>query len=172
MVKARAISWGNSAMKANFSVSWERVNESEASAVCPRLTGAYIMDVQEFTRAYMVCALWSSNDANDETGGNPLDDNYTPDDIAPETAETMREDCARFIRENAADLAAYAEERAGLEWSAATLAGHDFWLTRNRHGTGFWDRGLSEELGERLTAAAHAFGETWLYVGDDGKIYS
>lgn len=101
-----------------------------------------------------------------------LAENETPEDFTPETAETMREDCARFIRENAADLAAYAEERAGLEWSAASLAGHDFWLTRNHHGAGFWDRGLSEELGERLTAAAQAFGTVDLYTGDDGKIYA
>lgn len=36
-------------------------------------------------------------------------------------------------------------------------AGHDLWLTRSGHGTGFWDRGLGE-LGDRLTEAAKSYG--------------
>lgn len=50
------------------------------------------------------------------------------------------------------------------------MVGHDFWLTRNRHGAGFWDRGL-DVLGDRLTAAAHAYGEASLMLGDDGKVH-
>jgi hypothetical protein len=49
-------------------------------------------------------------------------------------------------------------------------AGHDFWLTRNHHGCGFWDRGLGE-LGDQLTKASQQFDEIDLYVGDDGKLY-
>lgn len=45
-------------------------------------------------------------------------------------------------------------------------AGTDYWLTRNRHGAGFWDRGL-EQLGTELTAAAHADGSLDLYRSDD-----
>lgn len=52
------------------------------------------------------------------------------------------------------------------------LAGHDFWLTRNGHGAGFWDRSeLDKPTQGRLTKAAHAFGNSDLYVGDDGRIY-
>lgn len=49
-------------------------------------------------------------------------------------------------------------------------AGHDFWLTRNGHGAGFWDRGMGK-LGDRLADAARAYGSVDLYVGDDKKIY-
>lgn len=49
--------------------------------------------------------------------------------------------------------------------------GHDFWLTRNHHGAGFWDRGLSNGRGKILTDIAHSFGELILYVGDDGQIH-
>ena len=49
--------------------------------------------------------------------------------------------------------------------------GHDFWLTRNGHGAGFWDRGLGE-LGQKLTEATKTFGTSDLYIGDDGKIYA
>jgi hypothetical protein len=52
------------------------------------------------------------------------------------------------------------------------MAGHDFWLTRNGHGAGFWDGDLSEDVGNALTEAAKKFGECHLYVGDDGQIYT
>ena len=54
---------------------------------------------------------------------------------------------------------------------SAADAGGDFWQTRYRHGAGFWDRGMGE-LGELLTAAAHAYGTCDLYVGDDGQVHA
>lgn len=125
-------------------------------------------DLDEFTRAYIECALWSETDNADDTGGEPLDKNYSIDDIAPEAIQRMAEDCDKFQRDHAALL-----ERAkygAREWSDAEMAGHDFWLTRNGHGAGFWDRDLGE-VGEALTEAADTFGECNLIVGDDGKIY-
>lgn len=48
-------------------------------------------------------------------------------------------------------------------------AGADFALTRNRHGAGYWDRGLGE-LGEHLSVAARAWGTrgvtAWIRDGD------
>jgi hypothetical protein len=48
--------------------------------------------------------------------------------------------------------------------------GHDLWLTRNGHGTGFWDRGLGE-VGDKLSDIAREMGSKYAYVGDDGLIY-
>jgi hypothetical protein len=51
--------------------------------------------------------------------------------------------------------------------------GHDFWLTRNGHGAGFWD---SPELyggkdnADALTEIADGFGYSEAYLGDDGTI--
>lgn len=116
----------------------------------------------EFFNGYVTCALWSSTD--DE--GNPLDDNFGEDDIGEDTLRTMREDCADFMRANAADLA----EMMTATGRPMDHMGHDFWLTRNGHGAGFWDRGAGE-LGDRLTDAAHAFGGVDLLIGDDGKVH-
>ncbi len=58
-------------------------------------------------------------------------------------------------------------EASGL---SSEQAGHDFWLTRNGHGAGFWDRGLGA-LGERLSKESKPYGSCDLYVGDDGQIY-
>ena len=123
--------------------------------------------MDNFTKAYIEAALWSSTDGQDR----PLDENYTLYDLAPITLVTMRKDCEDFQAANA-DLLAQWFSEAG---ETSERAGHDFWLTRNRHGAGFWDRWSGAtpqaELGARLTEAAHAYGESNLYVGDDGLIY-
>lgn len=109
-----------------------------------------------FTKQYIATALWSSTDDNDE----PLDKDHDVKHIAPETLAKMVADCAKFQTENADDIGER-DERAG----------HDFWLTRNGHGAGFWDGDYPEEIGKRLTEASKVYGEFNLYVGDDGLIY-
>jgi hypothetical protein len=119
-------------------------------------------DIETILRHYMICALWSSNDESDESGGDPMDANYDLEDIAPESVAEMREDVTDFVRANTQLLldSGQSEEQIG----------HDFWLTRNGHGAGFWDRGLGE-VGDRLSEACKPYGEVNLYVGDDGKVY-
>lgn len=125
------------------------------------------------TRGYLTCALWSSNDESDSSGGNPLDQSYTLEDIAPASVAKAEADCRAFRNEMISldDREAYdaAMNRPG-EWSGAEHMGHDFWLTRNGHGAGFWDRGLAD-LGDRLSTLAKTFGECDAYLGDDGTIY-
>ena len=129
--------------------------------------------LDEFTRHYIICALWAENDQSDpETGGNPLDDNYTIDNVAPECLEVMIADCSKFQMENVDDIAAWKEPGAKHGGhSAEEMAGYDFWLTRNGHGAGFWDGDWDEEVGKRLTTASDKFGCVNLIIGDDGKIY-
>lgn len=121
------------------------------------------MTGEDIIGAYIECALWSSTDQSDESGGNPLDDNYSPDDLAPEARASMLADCDDFL-----DYC----DREGIELTTgnADMIGHDFWLTRNHHGAGFWDRGLGA-LGNKLTDIAHSYGESYVYVGDDGRLY-
>ena len=114
-----------------------------------------------FTEAYLTCALWSTNDESTPQGGDPLDDNYCVEDIAPDTLAAMAEDCRAFQEGHREDIVA-----------DLGRAGHDFWLTRNGHGAGFWDGDWPEEVGERLTEASKTYGEFDLYVGDDGLIYN
>jgi hypothetical protein len=113
--------------------------------------------LDEFTRAYVECALWAETDDK----GNPLDANYGLEDISPETLLAMIADCKQFQTDNyrmiAADL---------------SRAGFNFWLTRNHHGAGFWDGDYSKKIGQILTDRADEFGECSLYVGDDTLIYS
>ena len=122
-------------------------------------------NLDEMFNAYVETALWSST-AEDDTPLDRLDA-----EVADSALASMRKDVESFARENAhliesADVATHRYGRWGR-------AGHDFWLTRNGHGAGFWDGDWEPEAtAERLTDAAHAYGETYLYVGDDGMIYS
>ena len=121
------------------------------------------LGMDEFTSSYLESALWSSTDDD----GTPLDDSkYSGNELAEETIARFKSDCARFRAINATLL-----EQASKHQSETRQA-HDFWLTRNGHGSGFWDGDYPEELGEALTDASKAFGECNLYIGDDGKIYA
>lgn len=111
--------------------------------------------MDSFTKQYIETALWSSVDEN----GEPLDKNFSVNDIDPATMETMVADCKRFQTDYADWLGGNDSERAG----------HDFWLTRNGHGAGFWD-GNWPIHGELLTKWSKMFGEFYLYVCD-GKIF-
>lgn len=133
-------------------------------------------DLESFTRAYIVCALWSTNDESNESGGEPLDSNYDADDIAPGSLRQIGEECKAFYEAHLADI----QSVPGLNycsdgvWTRAESAGHDFWLTRCGHGAGFWDRDDSiytKEARDRLTEAAKVAGDRTLYVGDDGMIH-
>ncbi len=127
-------------------------------------------NLDEFVKHYVVAALWSSTNE----AGEPLDGQYSIDDIAPKTLAEMREQCADFVKANHADLIEYKELRRNIadgQWSGEALAGNDFWLTRCGHGAGFWDRGL-DALGDRLSDAAKVYGNVDLYEGDDGLIHA
>lgn len=112
--------------------------------------------LDEFTQGYITAMFWT--DEAELEGGSVAE-------LAPEALQSLVDDCQAFQTCNAVDLEAYQEAGRDLEH-----AGHDFWLTRNGHGTGFWDRGM-DELGVRLSLAARPFGEVYAYRGDDGLIY-
>lgn len=111
--------------------------------------------MDSFLSQYIQTALWSSGDDN----GNF--DHCDCDNLAPETLAKFTENCQKF-REQAGDLLNEHEDE--------TDAAHDFWLTQNHHGCGFWD-GDWPKNGTKLTKIAHSFRECDLYVGDDGLIY-
>lgn len=108
--------------------------------------------------AYIECALWSGVDSAE----NPLDDNYTISDVSDELRDSVQRDVETFVG------SCYPLDLVGMD---AEQLGHDLCLTRNGHGTGFWDRGYGAK-GERLTVCAQSLGESHWYVGDDGKVYA
>jgi hypothetical protein len=113
--------------------------------------------IENLVDSALTCLLWTDVDPM----GNPLDDNYYLSDIEDATVSEIKADLLNFARMNQADL----------NMVPLSSIGHDFILTRNGHGAGFWDRGYGA-LGERLTKSAKTFGSITAEIGDDGKIYA
>lgn len=113
--------------------------------------------INEFTQAYLVAGLTL---CDEEIGAVSL---YQ---LPQETVVKAQADCHSF--EVANHIALDEAYDFGLSGYTRSQAGTDFWLTRNGHGAGFWDRGLGA-IGDDLTAACKSFGETELYLGDDKK---
>lgn len=89
--------------------------------------------------------------------GDTLDGTFTPYDIDASSLSAMRLDCARFIDAHPEALS-----------DGARLAGVNLWLSRNGHGSGFFDS--TNEHAESLQRAARALGESHLLV-DEGTLY-
>lgn len=120
-----------------------------------------------FTRGYIEAMFFT--ECNED---NPdLVDGAVPD-LAPSALASIHADCEAFCQTGAFQFAMWLRviELATFD---DEQAGRDFWFTRNGHGVGFWDRdakvyGTAQDA---LSEAAQAIGETYLYRGDDGKLY-
>lgn len=114
-------------------------------------------DSKEFLQAYIACAHWL------------LPEEEKPIDIDRcGSKRRMAKDCRAFL----ADVAA---ARCGTEGWTAEQAGHDFFLNRNGHGAGFWDRYWAKddlcERGDKLSDLCKPYGDTNEYVYK-GRWYS
>jgi hypothetical protein len=128
----------------------------------------------EFFLAYVETALWSTSIGEDfaaqwqerynecfTADTSMTSFGFTIEDLDSSAYLTMEEDCRSFVTDNE-------EIMHNLD---AGQAGHDFWLTRNRHGAGFWDGDYDESVATCLTDAAHVYGSQELYVTNDERIY-
>jgi hypothetical protein len=108
--------------------------------------------------AYLEAALWSSTDDD----GNPLDKKFDYSAWSAEAMMRARMDCEEFI------------EKAGdaLDDVSMESVGHDFWLTRNGHGAGFWDRSetYGPDMAQFLTAVAKDFSPLNIWQNTDGGL--
>ncbi len=120
--------------------------------------------------SYWGTALWSSTDDR----GDPMDRDYGIENVDCETLKKQAIECNSFLQRLVEEKLL---ERA-LEYACLDHILHDFWLTRNHHGAGFWDgdyrcKDGSEDIGEDLTKIAQEFKEIDLYVADDdGLIFA
>jgi len=111
-------------------------------------------DVEKFMEGYIDAMLWSSTDDDD----TPLSNYLSASDISDSAMQQILDDCTKFWISNMQEIPCVPAQ-----------AGHDFWLTRQGHGAGFWD-GDWPEHGDKLTEASRAFSELSVSV-EDGKIY-
>lgn len=114
-----------------------------------------------FFKSYIETALWASSDINnDENDDSSLENqNYSIDDFDEKSLDSLHKDCVSFFSNNFEMIK-----------DNPSLAGHDFFLTQNRHGAGFWDGDWPKEVGEKLTKKSHDYGETYFWIEND-KVY-
>src|SRR5690606_33786288 len=113
-------------------------------------------------------ALWTGYASNEDgTVTEPLDTLFEVDDVPAEIVAELAGDLTAFVLTNLADIDEYLRVTGCDRGQMA----HDFHLTRNGHGAGFWDRGAGD-VGERLTEAAKTFGtaEITADLDDDGNV--
>lgn len=119
----------------------------------------------------MIALLWSETDYE---SGCPFDEIDAEPSPALQTRLALEWDLFRGTAER---LGFDAEEHCtrmlhpDCEGDAWNAAAHDFILTRNGHGTGFWDSGRwAEPWGDKLTQLAQAFEELHCFINQNGEI--
>ncbi len=114
-----------------------------------------VIDIEEMLKQYLETALWVSE----------LDD-FDFNDFDEKSIENAKKDIDKFI----VNLIFRGCLEELLNNMSSSSIGHDFWLTRNDHGAGFWDRSLGE-LGDNVSKISTELGGRDIYEGDDKKIY-
>lgn len=138
-----------------------------------------LVALADFTRAYIRCALWTGvldcrEGSTEESptiygegdyNGTAHAETVCADDLSPECREAMERDCELFYEKNSQHF--HACKRLDVD----AQAGHDFWLTRNRSGSGFLDGDWYEPEATLLSYDAHQFGEVTLILTENGVIH-
>lgn len=131
------------------------------------------LEVSDFVKHYLAAAEWTDCNADHD---DPDAEGIWPgfeqaNGWHTDAVRDAIEDCENFIFlitniewDDCNLFEAY--ESAGGQNS---LMGHDFWLTRNGHGAGFWDRGLGK-VGDAMSEAAKTFGSKDCYLDQFGLI--
>ncbi|AYR00241.1 hypothetical protein PBI_PAT3_131 [Mycobacterium phage Pat3] len=136
-------------------------------------------DINAMVEGYLDAQLWAGLDYREE-GSEPVpyDENYSREDIAEDYVAAVRAELTEVVANHPLAVRmylavsptarpTYGDERKRL---SNEHFGHDFYLTREHHGAGFWDRGLGE-LGDYLTKVAHSYGAaTELWDNGNGRL--
>lgn len=125
------------------------------------LSGA---DIDAMVNGYLNCQLWAQQD--NERDNEMLDANYNRWDISDEYTDAIRDEIAALVAEHPLAVRMYLnsyKQDPRLHHDLNSAFGHDYYLTREGHGAGFWDRWLGA-LGDYLTDIAKNAGsaeELW-----------
>lgn len=131
--------------------------------------------INEIFKGYIECALWTDEERlNDEyyeefvqlkdEFKNKMFNSFVSDDIDVDSKIDAYNDIKTFIK-NAGDEAV----NEAIEENGLFQLGMDIWLTRNGHGSGFFDHNYDNE--DILEQTAKELGSSDIYIGDDAKLY-
>jgi len=136
------------------------------------------------TDSYLETALWSSVDYNEDGEGEEFDANYCVDDFTEDARSAAESDCRALIELMMnTDCSAHGEYDnlfdAADDLQGYERIGHDFWLTRNGHGAGFWDgdyvsRTHNQDYGKMICELLYAefgrYSELNLFADGEGCV--
>lgn len=121
--------------------------------------------ITPFVLSYLHTAQWVTCDSNEGKHG-----------FTNKSKEIAFNDCKIFVDKVFSEFTNEEAQRI-LNYEGndvSILAGHDFFLTRNGHGAGFWDKLIYDELASngchRLTEISKACGSVDVFV-NRGWIY-
>jgi hypothetical protein len=131
-------------------------------------------DFPEFFQAYLTTALWSSVISDDSTehpnkDGDPFDAHFSTSDFTDEALETLRAHAFSFWSRAWFYIDSETPPARCTRDMDAGSAGHDFWLTQNGHGTGFWD-GDWPTYGDQFTKLSKCYPEINLYITPENQV--
>ena len=114
-----------------------------------------------FIVGYLTAAEWCC------LGGNSEETPNMGHGFTNKSKEKAARDVEKFIGENQEDINIFVESGFSEE-----RVGHNFYLNRNHHGSGFWDEdGCDKAVLDRLDEASKKFGECdamairgWIYL--------
>jgi hypothetical protein len=121
--------------------------------------------IDNFVRSYIATAIWVTFDSGAKA------------EATKQAYKVAEADCIKFIQAIYAEFTPSEAEAIVCQNGSdlTSLAGHDFFLTRNGHGAGFWDKDiyntLAENGGDRLTKLANQAGEAYCYRIKGGWVY-
>ena len=134
-------------------------------------------DLVEILKGYLEAAIWTEEEnllnhnseeddvfADDEDNSDTETKKFTIDDLEDNSKIQAYMDIKKFMKNAGKDAIDEAIEENGL-----FRLGMDIWLTRNHHGSGFFDHGYYHE--EELTKSAQSLKGVDLYLGDDMQVY-
>ena len=110
--------------------------------------------------------LWSESVIPQGTDHDIPADHYSP---SPALIARVESDWEAFLNRLPDDFEpedAWRGTSPDPLWDAWDQLAHDWILTRNHHGAGFWDGGWIEPIGDHLTVLAHQSGELHVLLSD------
>jgi hypothetical protein len=121
--------------------------------------------LKEFTAACIEALYFTETGETDQPDSDAQMDEETKLDLEADCRSWWRQFGCYVLTE-----ACVCERDGGV--SKAAQAGHDFWMTRNGHGCGFWDGDWSDNYSYMFSHGSNKYGVFDIIKGDDGKIYN
>lgn len=118
-------------------------------------------ELETFTAAFIEALYFTDTGDVDQPGSDA--------ELSEDARADIEADCRSWWRRFGCYVVSDVCANVGTEGPVAQ-AGHDFWLTRQEHGAGFWDGDWPEPYGDMLTKAAEAYGKMYVDQNEKGEI--